>query len=77
MIVVPFAHDQPDNAVRLERLGVARSIYPQHYKDRRVRATLSALLADEHAKASASEIGAKVRAERCEDNAVDALETLA
>ena len=51
MIVVPFAHDQPDNAARVERLGVGRTIYPQQYTASRVRATLSSLLADEDAKA--------------------------
>ena len=74
MIVVPFAHDQPDNASRVERLGVGRTIYPQQYTASRVQATLSALLADEAAKAAASDIGAKVSAERGGDNAVDALE---
>jgi UDP:flavonoid glycosyltransferase YjiC (YdhE family) len=76
MIVVPFAHDQPDNAARLERLGVARTIYPQQYTTERVRGTLAALLADEGAKAAASDIGDKVRAERGGDNAVEALEAL-
>jgi UDP:flavonoid glycosyltransferase YjiC (YdhE family) len=74
MIVVPFAHDQPDNAARLERLGVARTIYPQQYTTERVRATLAALLADEGTKAAARDIGGKVRAERGGDNAVEALE---
>jgi UDP:flavonoid glycosyltransferase YjiC (YdhE family) len=76
MIVVPFAHDQPDNAARLERLGVARTIYPQQYTTERVRAALTALLADAGAKTAASAVGAKVRAERGADNAVDALQTL-
>jgi UDP:flavonoid glycosyltransferase YjiC (YdhE family) len=76
MIVVPFAHDQPDNAVRLEGMGVSRTIYPQHYKASRVRTTLSSLLADEVTRAAATEVGAKVRAERGADNAVDALESL-
>jgi len=73
MIVVPFAHDQPDNAARVERLGVSRTIYPQQYTTDRVRSTLSALLADEGAKAAASDIGAIVRIEHGGDNAVDAL----
>jgi UDP:flavonoid glycosyltransferase YjiC (YdhE family) len=76
MIVVPFAHDQPDNAARVERLGVARSIYPQQYTASRVRETLASLLADTDAKGAASEIGRKVNAERGGDNAVDALQTL-
>ena len=76
MIVVPFAHDQPDNAARVERLGVARTIYPQQYTASRLRATLASLLADADAKGAASEIGRKVSAERGGDNAVDALQTL-
>ena len=31
MLVVPFAHDQPDNAERLRRLGVARTIPGPRY----------------------------------------------
>ena len=77
MIVVPFAHDQPDNAARVERLGVARTIYPQQYTASRLRATLGSLLADADAKGAASEIGRKVSAERGGDNAVDALQGLA
>ena len=76
MIVVPFAHDQPDHAARVERLGVGRTIYPQQYTAARVRNTLASLLADEDAKGAAGAIGATVRAERGGDNAVDALEVL-
>lgn len=76
MIVVPFAHDQPDNASRLERLGVARTIYPQQYTASRVQATLAALLADEGANAAASEIAMEVNAECGADRAVDALQAL-
>jgi rhamnosyltransferase subunit B len=77
MIVVPFAHDQPDHAARMERLGVGRTIYPQQFTASRVRETLASLLADEDAKAAASEVGEKVRAEHGGDNAVDAIEALA
>jgi len=73
MIVVPFAHDQPDSAARLERLGVSRTIYPQQYTSSRVRDELASLLKDEETRAAASAIGAKVRAERGGDRAVDAL----
>jgi len=76
MIVVPFAHDQPDNAARVERLGVARTIYPQQYTASRVRETLASLLADEDAKTAATAIGERVRAERGGDNAVDALQAI-
>lgn len=77
MIVVPFAHDQPDNAARMERLGVSRTIYPQQYTPSRVRDELASLLKDEETKTAASAVGAKVRAEHGGDRAVDALEALA
>ena len=38
MVVVPFAHDQPDNANRVAQLGVARVVYPQQYSAKRVHA---------------------------------------
>ena len=36
MIVVPHGHDQHDNAFRVTNLGVARTLYPQHYRAPRV-----------------------------------------
>ncbi len=40
MLVVPFAFDQPDNAARLQRLGVARAIPRKHYTARRAYSEL-------------------------------------
>ncbi|HUF31518.1 MAG TPA: glycosyltransferase, partial [Gemmatimonadaceae bacterium] len=31
-LIVPFSHDQPDNAHRVERLGIAKVIYPNAYR---------------------------------------------
>jgi rhamnosyltransferase subunit B len=44
-LVVPHAHDQPDNAARLVRLGVARKLEVGQYRRGRIAATLSDLLA--------------------------------
>ena len=44
MLVVPHAHDQPDNAFRAERLGVARVLDARRYRADRVAAHLRALL---------------------------------
>jgi UDP:flavonoid glycosyltransferase YjiC (YdhE family) len=46
MPVMPYAFDQPDNAARLERLGVARIIGRKHYTARRAAAELDRLLTD-------------------------------
>jgi UDP:flavonoid glycosyltransferase YjiC (YdhE family) len=45
-LIVPFFVDQTDNAWRAVRLGVARKLSRQQYRAPRVRAELTALLAD-------------------------------
>jgi rhamnosyltransferase subunit B len=42
-LVVPFAHDQPDNAVRLAALGVGRWMWPKKCTPERLAAALAAL----------------------------------
>jgi UDP:flavonoid glycosyltransferase YjiC (YdhE family) len=43
---MPMAFDQPDNAVRATRLGVARWLSPARFTAERVTAALGALLED-------------------------------
>src|SRR5262249_33851816 len=43
-LVVPHAHDQPDNAARLVRLGVARKLEPRQYRINSVVRELGELL---------------------------------
>jgi rhamnosyltransferase subunit B len=43
-LIVPFAHDQPDNAARLCRLGVASVVWPAHASGARMARRLRALL---------------------------------
>ncbi len=45
-LVVPHAHDQPDNAARAQHLGLGRSLYPEKYRAAQVAAALKSLLAD-------------------------------
>lgn len=63
MLVVPHAHDQPDNAARVTRLGVARTIRPRSYRGRRVAGELERLLGERNVATRASEVAAVVRAE--------------
>ena len=76
MVVVPHAHDQPDNADRARRLGIARVIPRHRYAAPRVARELADLLRDPHPAERARAIAAQVRAERGVDLACDALETL-
>ncbi len=76
MLVVPFAHDQPDNALRVQRLGIGRALARKRYTARNAKRELTRLLEDpaylSHAKAAA-ELVAKEDGPRA---ACDALECL-
>jgi UDP:flavonoid glycosyltransferase YjiC (YdhE family) len=74
MIVVPHSHDQPDNAHRATRLGVARTIAPKQYRVDAVSAALHAILDDTRVRQRASEVAAIVRGEHGVDRACDAIE---
>jgi UDP:flavonoid glycosyltransferase YjiC (YdhE family) len=63
MLVVPFAHDQPDNASRVTRLGVARTISRSNYKAERVAKELKELLLNPFYVRRANQIGHRVRCE--------------
>ncbi|AMY08609.1 Oleandomycin glycosyltransferase [Luteitalea pratensis] len=76
MIVVPFAHDQPDNADRARRLGVARVIRPGRYRARRVAQALREVLEDREMATAAAHVAARVRAEDGVGTACDAIERL-
>jgi rhamnosyltransferase subunit B len=74
ILAVPFAHDQPDNAYRIERLGVARVVYPPQYRSQRVAEELHRLLEQTEYRRAASEVAAKVRAEDGAAAACNAIE---
>ena len=74
MLVVPFAFDQPDNAARLQRLGVARTIPRKDYKAGRLSAELEPLLCDPTYAATAAATARKLAGENGVRTASDAIE---
>ncbi len=74
MLVVPFAFDQPDNAARVTRLGIGRTLARHRYTADRVAQNLAALLADRRAAAVGEKIAAHIAAENGPTAAIDALE---
>jgi rhamnosyltransferase subunit B len=76
MLVVPFAHDQFDNAARVVRLGVARTLARRNFTSARVARELGALLADGPAAARGSEIAARIASENGVGRACTAIEML-
>lgn len=71
MLVVPFAADQPDNAARVERLGIARTVTRENYKAERVASELKELLGNPLYARTAREVGSRVRSESGAALAVD------
>lgn len=76
MLVVPHSHDQPDNARRLARLGVARVLPAGRYDAKRAARLLAPLLEENETRARARAIGPQIAAERGVANACDAIERL-
>ena len=75
-LVVPHAHDQPDNAFRVTNLGVARTLFPRRYSAARVADELRTLLEEPSYARRAGEVGRVVRAEDGVGAACDAIEEI-
>lgn len=74
MLVMPYAFDQPDNAARLERLGVARVIRRHRYNAASAAAALDCLLNDPMYAKRAAEAGRRVAGENAVEAACDAVD---
>ena len=74
MLVLPFGGDQYDNAARIERLAVGRTIARKHYAADRVAAEIRQLRDDSRYSESARKIRRRVRAEQGVCAACDAIE---
>jgi rhamnosyltransferase subunit B len=75
-LFVPFSHDQPDNAWRVSRLGIARMLTRGQYRAARVAEELSALLSDPRVAARAAEVGQVVRNENGPRRASELIEQM-
>jgi UDP:flavonoid glycosyltransferase YjiC (YdhE family) len=76
MLIMPFSHDQPDNARRMKRLKVARVIQRGSYKPWRVARRLKAMLANPLLAQRAESVGKQLASEDGVRAACDALEEL-
>lgn len=73
-LIVPFAFDQPDNAVHAERLGVSRTLARAKYRAARVARELDILLSKADYKKNAHEVGQLLRQENGVAAACDLME---
>jgi UDP:flavonoid glycosyltransferase YjiC (YdhE family) len=76
MLVMPLAHDQFDNARRVERLGVACTVSKSGYKTRRVAGLLQRILNEPNYSERAKTVQQQIRKEDGVQTACDALEEL-
>ncbi len=76
MLIIPFSHDQPDNARRMKRLQVAQVIQRGSYTPWRVARRLKAMLADPLLAQRAESVGKQLAGEDGLRAACDALEKL-
>ena len=75
-LIMPYSHDQPDNAARCERLGVARTISREKYTAQIAARKLGEILSDSSYKTNAVQAGKSVRAEHGAKTACDAIEDI-
>jgi rhamnosyltransferase subunit B len=77
MLVMPYSHDQPDNARRMRRLGVAGVIRREDYTAERAARRMQRILGHRRFAERAAEVGEEMRQENGLARACDALESLA
>jgi UDP:flavonoid glycosyltransferase YjiC (YdhE family) len=75
-LVVPFSHDQPDNAARIDRLGCGRFLPRTRYNAERAQNALQVLLHNAEIGERARSVAAQVRAENGVHTACDVIEKL-
>ncbi len=73
-LVMPYSHDQPDNAARVERLGTSRTIPRNQYTAERVAKQLRQLLENPSYATKALEVSSVIQAENGVGVACDAIE---
>lgn len=73
-LVTPMAFDQPDNAARLERLGIGAFLRPGKYRSKQAAQKLEHLLGNRQVKERCADISAKIDFKRALDTACTAIE---
>ncbi|HTM18666.1 MAG TPA: glycosyltransferase [Terracidiphilus sp.] len=76
MLIMPYSHDQPDNARRMKRLGVAKVIQKAKYNSEKVTRKIQKILDDPQLAQTARDVVERLRKEDGVKTACDALEAL-
>lgn len=76
MVIMPFSHDQPDNARRIRRMKLSRTVARRAYVPERVARELEIVLGNPDFAAHAQKVAAQLEQENGVRTACDALEAL-
>lgn len=76
MVIMPFSHDQPDNARRMRRMKLSRTVARRAYAPERVARELETVLGNPDFAAHAQRVAAQLQQENGVRTACDALEEL-
>jgi rhamnosyltransferase subunit B len=76
MLIMPYSHDQPDNARRVRRIGVAEVLTRKRYKAKPAARLIWQLLSHHAYQLRATAVAAQIAAERGTETACDALESM-
>ena len=76
MLIMPYSHDQPDNARRMKRLGVAKAIQKSHYTPEKVTSKLRKMFENSSLAEKARTVAQQLHGEDGVKTACDALEGL-
>jgi UDP:flavonoid glycosyltransferase YjiC (YdhE family) len=74
MVIVPYAHDQPDNALRVSKLGISRTVRRRDYSAGSVRRALEQLFDDPLVPERSAAVRERLLHEDGGRTAVDAIE---
>ena len=76
-LVMPLSHDQPDNAGRMKRLGVADALGPRRYRASAVAERLRRLIESPDVARCCRDVAARFHGTRPIDDTCDLIESLA
>jgi UDP:flavonoid glycosyltransferase YjiC (YdhE family) len=76
-LIMPMSHDQPDNAARLERLGVGLELKPKHFQGAAVARQLGKLVDDPQVGERCRELATRMDAKAALTATCEQLESLA
>jgi rhamnosyltransferase subunit B len=74
MLIVPHGFDQPDNAARMKRLGLSRTLYPERYRAPQVARELETLLWEPSYAGAARQTGIAISREDGLETACNSIE---